>query len=153
MSERDDLNEQLYHEPPSLKVAEARDAYVMREHIREAGFGFQFLLDTHRTVSDAWGRTVDPTDDEDVSRHVREVVLAATDELHEVLGEVHWKPWKDKRGIKDVNAYREEMADVLHFVIELYMAAGLSGRDIIMDFMTKHYENVDRTKSAEYRAS
>lgn len=111
------------------------------------------MLGMQRNVEAMWGRLVDPRDPEAVSAYIRDVVLCASDELHEVLAEVHWKPWKDKRGIKDLDKYREEMADVLHFILDLYLAAGLTGRDIVMDYMTKHYENLSRLNSTEYRSS
>lgn len=114
--------------------------------------GMNFMLAMQRKVETAWGRQVDHTDPEAVSKYVREVVLCATDELHEVLAEVHWKPWKEARGIKDVAKYRSEMADVMHFVLDLYLAAGLTGEDIVMDYMTKHYTNISRTTDPQYRA-
>lgn len=120
--------------------------------IKDMMSGMNYLLAMQRTVESAWGRQVDPTDPEAVSKYVREVILCATDELHEVLAEVHWKPWKEARGIKDVARYRSEMADVMHFVLDLYLAAGLTGEDIVMDYMTKHYTNMERTTDPQYRA-
>lgn len=111
------------------------------------------MLEMQRDVERAWGRLPDPADREAISRYVREVILCATDELHEVLAEVHWKPWKTPSGIKDMPAYREELADVMHFILDLYLAAGLSGEDIYQDYMAKHNKNMDRTKSKEYKES
>lgn len=125
----------------------------VQSHIADGARGLDFLLGLQRDVEVLWGRNVDPKDPEAVSKYIREVVLCATDELHEVLGEVNWKPWKDKRGIKDIANYREEMADVLHFILDLYLAGGLTGRDIIVDYLSKHYENIRRNSSTEYRAS
>ena len=119
----------------------------------DASRGLDFLLKRQLDVEIVWGRQVDPANPEAVSQYIRDVILCATDELHEVLAEVNWKPWKDKRGIKDVSKYREEMADVLHFIFDLYLAAGLSGRDIVNDYLDKNSENLARNKSAEYRAS
>ena len=134
-------------EPPEI-TSEA-----VQELVSSAETGLNFMLSLQRNIEGVWGRQVDPDDPEAVSKYIREVVLCATDELHEVLAEVHWKPWKDSVGIKDIDKYREEMADVLHFILDLYLAAGLSGRDIILDYMAKHYENLERNSSAEYRAS
>lgn len=111
------------------------------------------MLDLQRGVEAVWGREVDPADPEAVSAYIRDVILCTTDELHEVLAEVHWKPWKDKRGIKDLTAYREEMADVLHFILNLYLAAGLTGQDIVADYVAKNAENLARADSPEYRSS
>lgn len=109
------------------------------------------MLDLQRDVEQGWGRLPDPEDAEAVSQYLREVILCATDELHEVLAEVHWKPWKQSRGIKDVAAYREEVADVMHFILDLYLAAGLTGKDIYQDYVAKHNINIDRTTSSQYK--
>src|SRR5690625_1271548 len=101
------------------------------------------MLDLQRDVERGWGRLPDPEDADAVSTYLREVILCATDELHEVLAEVHWKPWKQSRGIKDVAAYREEVADVMHFILDLYLAAGLTGEDIYQDYVAKHKINID----------
>lgn len=130
------------------EAEEARDALVTRR-----AEGLEYMLELQREVESGWGRLPDTNDPEHVSRYIREVVLCATDELHEVLGEVHWKPWKDKRGIRDIRAYREELADVMHFILDLYLAAGLTGEDILIDYMAKHHENIDRTTRDSYKAS
>ena len=123
------------------------------ELIFQAGLGMDFLLEKQETIEKGWDRLVNPSDPEAVSAYIRDVVLCATDELHEVLGEVNWKPWKNNRGIKNMENYREEMADVLHFILDLYLAAGLTGRDIVLDYLSKHYENLDRMNRTEYKES
>lgn len=109
------------------------------------------MLDLQRDVERGWGRLPDPEDAAAVSTYLREVILCATDELHEVLAEVHWKPWKQSRGVKDVAAYREEVADVMHFILDLYLAAGLTGKDIYQDYVAKHNINIDRTTNSQYK--
>lgn len=121
--------------------------------IHQGEQGLDYMLGLQRKVEEAFDRLPDPSNAEQVSTYIREVILCATDELHEVLAEVHWKPWKDSRGIKDIPKYRGEMADVLHFILDLYLAAGMTGREIISDYMTKHYENLSRSNRAEYLAS
>jgi NTP pyrophosphatase (non-canonical NTP hydrolase) len=171
MSERDDITEQAYHLPPALFSREEADAlgkafdkrfppkedieeyHTMQELVHNTATGFNLLLKMQHSLEEKWGRDVDVNDPEAVSRHIRDTILCTTDELHEVLAEVNWKPWKDSRGIKDVDKYREEMADVLHFVLSLYLAAGVSGQEIVTDYMAKHQENLARTRSAEYKAS
>lgn len=112
-----------------------------------------YLMDMQRDVEKSWGRLPDPDNPEQVSTYLREVVLCATDELHEVLAEVNWKPWKSSRGIKDVAKYREELADVLHFILDMYLAAGLTGRELIEDYLDKHDVNMVRAGSDEYKES
>lgn len=109
------------------------------------------LLTLQTSLEQAWGRLPDLTDAEAVSEYIRQTVLCATDELHELLHEVHWKPWKEGHGIRDVEAYREELADVVHFVLDLYLAAGLTGDDLVNDYFSKHQENVRRLIDPAYK--
>lgn len=109
------------------------------------------LLTLQTSLEQAWGRLPDLTDAEAVSEYIRQTVLCATDELHELLHEVHWKPWKEGHGIRDVEAYREELADVVHFVLDLYLAAGLTGDDLVDDYFSKHHENVRRLIDPAYK--
>lgn len=108
-----------------------------------------FTLQT--SLEQAWRRLPDPDDNAAVSSYIRQTVLCATDELHELLHEVHWKPWKEGHGIRDVEAYREELADVLHFILDLYLAAGLTGDDLVNDYVSKHKENMRRVTSPTYK--
>ena len=109
------------------------------------------LLTLQKSLEQAWGRLPDLTDAEAVSEYIRQTVLCATDELHELLHEVHWKLWKEGHGIRDVEAYREELADVVHFVLDLYLAAGLTGDDLVNDYFSKHHENVRRLIDPAYK--
>lgn len=109
------------------------------------------LLTLQTSLEQAWGRLPELTDAEAVSEYIRQTVLCATDELHELLHEVHWKPWKEGHGIRDVEAYREELADVVHFVLDLYLAAGLTGDDLVNDYFSKHHENVRRLIDPAYK--
>lgn len=109
------------------------------------------LLTLQTSLEQAWGRLPDLTDAEAVSEYIRQTVLCATDELHELLHEVHWKPWKEGHGIRDLEAYREELADVVHFVLDLYLAAGLTGDDLVNDYFSKHHENVRRLIDPAYK--
>ena len=109
------------------------------------------LLTLQTSLEQAWGRLPDLDDDAAVSSYIRQTVLCATDELHELLHEVHWKPWKAGCGIRDVEAYREELADVLHFILDLYLAAGLTGDDLVSDYVSKYQENMRRVTDSTYK--
>ena len=120
------------------------------ELVGSVGDALDVLLRLQRRIEDQWDRLPNPEDTESVSRYIREVALCLEDELHEALEHVHWKPWKTSRGFKDLSKYREELADVLHFVLDLYIAAGMDGKDIYQDYLAKHKENVRRRSSEEY---
>lgn len=120
------------------------------ELVGSVGDALDVLLRLQRRIEDQWNRLPEPWNPESVSQYIREVVLCLEDELHEALEHVHWKPWKTSRGFKDLSKYREELADVLHFVLDLYIAAGMNGKDIYQDYLAKHRENVQRRSSEEY---
>lgn len=120
------------------------------ELVGSVGDALDVLLRLQRRIEDQWNRLPEPWNPESVSQYIREVVLCLEDELHEALEHVHWKPWKTSRGFKDLSKYREELADVLHFVLDLYIAAGMDGKDIYQDYLAKHKENVRRRSSEEY---
>ena len=129
-----------------------RSAYSKErpELVGSVGDALDALLRLQRRIEDQWNRLPEPWNPESVSQYIREVALCLEDELHEALEHVHWKPWKASRGFKDLSKYREELADVLHFVLDLYVAADMTGSEIYKDYLAKHRENVRRRSSEEY---
>jgi NTP pyrophosphatase (non-canonical NTP hydrolase) len=77
--------------------------------------------------------------------YIRWNILALEDELHEALGETYWKPWADMPpGFKDKNRYIGEIADVMHHLINLCLAAGMSSDDLMAAFEKKNRRNHER---------
>lgn len=81
----------------------------------------------------------------EVIEYIRTQVLGATDELHEVLGETGWKPWKNE-GYGDVNrdAYLLELADVLVFWTNLVVAVGGTAEEMELAIRTTQSKNNQR---------
>ncbi len=71
-------------------------------------------------------------------------VTAATDELHELLGEIGWKPWAKSRHI-NLEAARGELVDAIHFILNLALVLGLdNAAEIIERYRAKHEKNAKR---------
>ncbi len=71
-------------------------------------------------------------------------VTAATDELHELLGEIGWKPWAKSRHI-NLEAARGEFIDALHFMLNMALVLGLTeAEDIRALYDAKHAKNAKR---------
>lgn len=66
---------------------------------------------------------------EERSRVVRDNTLALTDELHEALNEIGWKPWATSRHMNTA-AYVSELVDAWHFFMNLLLATGLPPKEI-----------------------
>ena len=70
-------------------------------------------------------------------------VLAMLSELSEVLDEVNFKWWKNKKPV-DTEALQGELVDILHFFVSMCLHAGLSAETLYEKYMMKNKENFDR---------
>lgn len=71
-------------------------------------------------------------------------VTALTDEAHELLGEIGWKPWAKSRHI-NLEAARGEFIDMLHFMGNIALVLGLDNSQEIMErYHAKHEKNKKR---------
>ena len=70
-------------------------------------------------------------------------VLAMLSELSEVLDEVNFKWWKNKKPIDD-NALRGELVDILHFFVSRCIRSGMSADELFERYVEKNKENFDR---------
>ena len=67
-------------------------------------------------------------------------VLALTDELHEALAEVGWKPWASSRHIKR-EAYVGELVDAWHFLMNLFLVVGVDADELYDRYVEKRQRN------------
>ena len=70
-------------------------------------------------------------------------VLAMLSELSEVLDEVNFKWWKNKKPIDD-NALRGELVDILHFFVSMCIRSGMSAYYLFERYVEKNKENFVR---------
>lgn len=93
----------------------------------------------------------DLTEDEKIV-FIKDMILAATDELHEMLGEVPaWKPWVSREKLAEngrkpynVEAYRAEWIDLFHFVMNLGLVMNMTAEDIQSAYFKKREKNARR---------
>ncbi|MBA3827202.1 MAG: dUTP diphosphatase [Ktedonobacterales bacterium] len=77
--------------------------------------------------------------------------------LHEVCeldDELNWKPWKNPQDLAQNSPRRiDEMADILHFFLQLAIDQGFTAEDIFAAYSSKHSENRRRQEEdPHYRA-
>jgi hypothetical protein len=91
---------------------------------------------------------VDPgqLEGDDRANYVMWNVLAATDELHEALANVGWKPWATDRSI-DREMLARELVDVLHFVGNLLLVSGVDPEELWSMYANKVRVNAERQRS------
>lgn len=79
--------------------------------------------------------------------YLRWNVLAAVTELVEVLNETNWKPWSTSAGVGLQADFVEELVDVLHFVGNLALWAGIRGPELTEKYQAKLEENARRQEA------
>lgn len=76
-------------------------------------------------------------------QYIRDMILAATDELHEALNETGWKPWASSRHINR-EAFVGELIDVMHFMVNLWLAVDATPEEIEQKYLAKANKNAKR---------
>lgn len=92
---------------------------------------------------ESFGVKLDELSDEERSQFIKDMILAATDELHEALAEVGWKPWATSRHINR-EAFVGELVDVLHFIVNLWLAVGATPEEVQDRYQQKANKNAKR---------
>ena len=80
------------------------------------------MLAVQRSFQRSLGHEVEWMSDTERVAYVKEMYIAAVQELGEALDETSWKPWA--RGVPRVNdALFGELIDVWHFIMNMFMVA------------------------------
>ena len=74
---------------------------------------------------------------------IQKQMLAMLSEMAELLNEVNFKWWKNKRPV-NTEALQDELVDVLHFFVSMCLRAGMSAEDLYRKYCEKNKENFNR---------
>lgn len=77
--------------------------------------------------------------------NIKNQILALVDESMEALREIPWKAWKINTSF-DIPKFRMELIDVFHFLINLFIFAGMDSNMVLQYFLEKNKINVQRQK-------
>lgn len=78
---------------------------------------------------------------------MQKLTLAMLSEMAELLDEVNFKWWKNKKPV-DRDALCEELTDMLHFFISMCLRAGMDARELFDRYAVKNEENFKRQGGA-----
>lgn len=86
--------------------------------------------------------------------YVRNNVLHLTDELHEAMHELSWKPWGHAtETVFNRDAFLKELIDALHFLMNLMLVAGgghtlyALSAEVVNGYLTKREINAERQRT------
>ncbi len=74
---------------------------------------------------------------------IQKQTLAMISELAELLDEVNFKWWKNKKPVNE-HALKEELVDILHFFVSMCLKAGLTPEELYAIYKEKNAENFRR---------
>jgi hypothetical protein len=83
---------------------------------------------------------------EDKIQYIRVMTLAAINELNEAVDETSWKTWVTDNYINR-DAYVGELVDVLHFLVNLCLAVGVTPAELEALYQAKADKNKARMES------
>ena len=75
-------------------------------------------------------------------------ITAVVGELGEILtNDSRWKPWKNQHKEFDRILQLEEVVDLLHFIINIFLMCGFDADEIYVKFLEKNQINHERQES------
>lgn len=82
-----------------------------------------------------------------VQYRIKDVNARAVEELYEAMNCLKNKPWKQSEVTTDATHFYEEIADAVHFFVEMCITAGLTAEDLARMYHKKHAVNQFRQES------
>lgn len=86
-------------------------------------------------------------DHRQVQRSIREFAGYTVEELYEAINNLKNKPWKQTEQPTNVEAFKEELADMWHFLIEMHIIAGIDPEEIFRSYFRKAFINTQRLQN------
>ena len=74
---------------------------------------------------------------------IQKQTLAMISELSELIDEVNFKWWKNKKPVNE-QAVKEELVDILHFFVSMCLQAGMTPEELYTIYKEKNGENFRR---------
>ncbi len=110
------------------------------------------LMDKYHKIEKKNGCLITPDVPVDLHSHtgqhrLKDFAWRVTEELGEAMNCLKNKPWKETPMATDVQHYKEEIADALHFFVELCILSGIGPRELYELYMKKNVVNQFRQRS------
>jgi dimeric dUTPase (all-alpha-NTP-PPase superfamily) len=115
----------------------------------------QFIMDSQKKFQKHMGYDLDAMTLQEKAKYIKEHMLWATDELHEMLHELpfakDWSSkyykWSPEKLQTQLTLAKEEYIDFLHFAINVGLALGLDENTIVQMYKEKNKINYERQEN------
>lgn len=119
--------------------------------IEENVGALQTILSSQKQFQSFMGFDIDNFTPQQRATYIRDQMLWSVDEIHEALHELPYaKSWSKKYDKPEydhdeqMKLFKEEMIDALHFIANIFVAAGMNEDEIIRMYKEKNVENYNR---------
>lgn len=106
----------------------------------------QLMLNSQKDLQRVFDPRAVSEDPRASCEYIKDMSLATMDEIHELLGEVGWKPWATSRHI-NVESARREWIDAWHFMMNLANKLGMDEEMISRMYYQKAAINLARIRA------
>lgn len=108
----------------------------------------QFLLDSQKKFQESLGVIPDKDNEKETTQYIKNQSLYLIAEIDEMLRELpllkEWKNYENFDREAHLELAKEEWIDMLHFIINIALALGLTEDDIMEGYCKKHALNYKR---------
>lgn len=106
------------------------------------------MLTAQRDLQERWmGYSFSDMNLAERIEYVKNMVLALNNEVNsELLGEVSWKPWTHGDPYINVDAYKGELVDAWHFLMNLMLAVDMTAEELFVLYVQKREVNARRQR-------
>jgi hypothetical protein len=106
----------------------------------------QYMLDAQNELQKVLTEEY-PSEMTDYSKimFMKDMYVALDDEMHELLGEIGWKPWATSRHINREAAV-SELVDAWHFFMNFMLVLGVDEAELTLLYYQKRNKNIKRKK-------
>jgi phosphoribosyl-ATP pyrophosphohydrolase len=137
-----------------LNVNDFKDVEVPEGDLLEGIFAAQReLMDEYHGIEEGRGFIVidedqfGELDHRFVQFRIKDLMWRTTEEMAEAAGALKNRPWKQSERATDSVHYYEEIADAIHFFVEMLITSGMTPRDVAQIYHQKHAVNKFRQGS------
>lgn len=138
-----DLGQPLHVVPDMLATMFAQQADHMRAYMALEDKRGVNVNDVKFLEPHLWGVITDRK----VQAALRENAGYVVEELYEAIGLLKNKPWRETALPASEQSFREELADVWHFFIQLHILAGMNPLDVFQEYFRKSLINQHRQQT------